>query len=210
MWLEGPFWPFCHFSLVSHLIQKHSLFPLLSLLVFLFSLHCRFEHLSQLRILIKCGFFSLLESVSLNTSECPSKTQHFIQVSQGKECGVVWLPRISPSLPAQRPSSGLEQSLCSWWDRVVGREVFWWLSFMKWILLPSHTWRQQVGRWLWKLALSPAARIPLCLHAILWWVGGEACFGLCFVSLKLWKGVSPAAVQLRHSYVSLISEAGLL
>lgn len=58
------------------------------------------------------GLFSLLENVSLNTSKCLSKTQHFIQVSQGKECGVVQLPRIPPSLPAQSLSSKLEQSLC--------------------------------------------------------------------------------------------------
>lgn len=144
MWLEGPFWPFCHFSLVSHLIQKHSLFPLLSLLVFLFSLHCRFEHLSQLRILIKCGFFSLLESVSLNTSECPSKTQHFIQVSQGKECGVVWLPRISPSLPAQRPSSGLEQSLCSWWDRVMESNLTFTYLADPYVLAEHYLWATSI------------------------------------------------------------------
>lgn len=139
---------------------------------------------------LNVGFFSVSESVSLITSKCLSKMQHFMKVSQGKECGVVRLPRISPSLPAQRLASKLEQSLCSWWDRVASRETFSWLL---WNGSCSPTQRQQVGKWLWKLPFSLAARILLCLHVVLWGVGGEACFGLCFVSLKLWKGVSPAA-----------------
>lgn len=128
--------------------------------------------------------FSLLENVSLNTSKCLSKTQHFIQVLQVKECGVVQLPRIPPSLPAQKLSSKLEQSLCCWWNRVVGRETFSWLCFMKWILLPSHTRRWQVEKWLWKLAFSPAARILLCLHVR---SGRRSLFWFVFCFLKALK-----------------------
>lgn len=48
---------FLFFSHISQLIWKHSLCLLLSLLPFLFSFRCRYEHLSQLGILIKWGFF---------------------------------------------------------------------------------------------------------------------------------------------------------
>lgn len=88
-------------------------------------------------------------------------------------------------IPASlKASSELEQRFVL---GAVGRAFFWWLSLLKQILLPSHAWGRSEHQWLWKPALSPAARIQLCLRALPRGAGGRGLFWFVFCSLKALK-----------------------